>query len=155
MRPARLIPFLIAIALVAGLTAEDATHDHAVVPEAEHGADAAKAFDGPRESKGIAKIEPLVSLDLAQDFPEMKGRRFRARVIHLDPGAVVAVHEHQQRPGIAYVLEGEVTERRNDHDEPIVHGVGSFAVEHSGVVHWWSNATDKPARALVVDIVPE
>ncbi|HYE07148.1 MAG TPA: cupin domain-containing protein [Planctomycetota bacterium] len=149
-----LVTLLIALALVRGLGAHE-HEDHAVVPETEHAADAAQAFDGPRESKGIAKIEPLASLDLTQDFPELKGRRLRARVIHLDPGAVVAVHEHQQRPGIAYVLEGEVVERRNDTDQPIVHGVGSFAIEHTGVVHWWTNATGTPARALVVDIVPE
>ncbi len=155
MRRLHLLLSLIVIGAGAGdLTAHE-HEDAAVVPDAEHAADAAQAFDGPRENRGIAKIDPLASLDLAQDFPDLKGRRLRARVIHLDPGAVVAVHEHQQRPGIAYVLEGEVVERRNDTDKPIVHGVGSFAVEHTGVVHWWSNATDKPARALVVDIVPE
>jgi hypothetical protein len=29
------------------------------------------------------------------------------------------------------------------------HGAG----ERTGVVHWWKNESDRPARALVVDIV--
>jgi quercetin dioxygenase-like cupin family protein len=77
-------------------------------------------------------------------------------VISLDPGAVVAVHEHRQRPGFAYILEGEVVERRNDGDgAPVTRKPGDVAVERTGVVHWWKNETDKPAKALIVDVVPE
>jgi quercetin dioxygenase-like cupin family protein len=85
----------------------------------------------------------------------MDGRRMRARIITLQPGAVVAVHEHRQRPGIAYILEGEVVEHRSDHDEPQIRRPGAVAVEYSGVAHWWRNDGEASVRALVVDIIVE
>jgi len=153
----RLLPVALCLTLLCALAAGEHGHDHgpAVVPAAERTAEAAKAFPGPTENRGVITVDPLAAFDLGGDFPELKGRQFRARVITLAPGAVVAVHQHQQRPGIAYILEGEVVERRNDSDQPIVRGVGQVAVERTGVVHWWENRSDKPARALVVDIVPQ
>ncbi|MBA3684077.1 MAG: cupin domain-containing protein [Planctomycetes bacterium] len=148
---------LAGVAMILLACAPALAHEHpgpAVVPEAERAAGAAKAFSGPTENRGIAKIEPVAAIDLASEFPELTGRQFRARVITLDPGAVVAVHEHQQRPGIAYILEGEVVETRNDADAPIIRGVGAVAIERTGVVHFWENRTDRQARALIVDIVP-
>jgi quercetin dioxygenase-like cupin family protein len=44
-------------------------------------------------------------------------------------------------------------EHRNDATTPIRRGVGTVAFERTGVVHWWKNESDKPARAIVVDIV--
>ena len=76
----------------------------------------------------------------------------RARVVTLDPGGVIAVHQHDSRPAVAYLLEGEVTEMRG-RDEAITYGAGQVAFEQSGLVHWWENRSDAPATVLVVDIV--
>ena len=61
--------------------------------------------------------------------------------------------QYQQRPGLAYILEGELVEHRNDHQGPIVRGVGAIAFERSGLVHYWKNESGRSVRALVVDIV--
>lgn len=144
------------LAIAAGLAAHERHDDGpAVVPDAERAAPAATAMAGPTANRGIRSVEPVAAIALGAEFPAMAGRDLRARVITLDPGAVVAVHEHRQRPGFAYVLEGEVVEHRQGEPAPIVRRVGERSIEGTGVVHWWENRSDRVARALVVDIVPE
>lgn len=92
---------------------------------------------------------------LGGEFDGMQGRELRAREIVIAPGGVIAVHEHNTRPGVAYILEGEIIEHRNDNDKPIRRRQGDAAFERTGVAHWWENRSEKTVRALVVDIVPE
>jgi len=100
-----------------------------VVPDAERESALKKGFSGPTENRGVTSVTPV--------------------------GGVIAVHEHQQRPGVAYIIEGEIIEHRNDQNDPLVRRPGDAAFEKTGVVHWWENRSDKPVRALVVDVVPE
>lgn len=83
-----------------------------------------------------------------------EAERERARELRIAPGGVVAVHRHEQRPGVAYILEGSIVEHRNDAAEPVVRGPGAVAFERSGITHWWESRGDTPVRALVVDVVP-
>jgi len=126
-----------------------------VVPQAERESASQKGFSGPTESRGITSVTPVGSVGLSSEFEGMQGRILRAREIVIAPGGVVAVHEHNKRPGVAYILEGEIIEHRNDQNEPIQRQPGDAAFEQTGVVHWWENRSDKPVRALVVDVVPE
>ncbi len=126
---------------------------HDVIPEHEKEAAQRLLADGPKETRGVESAAEIGSVPLDGEIPGAEGTVLRARHFVLAPGAQIAVHEHQQRPGMAYVLEGELTEYRNDADAPIKRGVGAAAFERTGVVHWWKNETDRPARALVVDIV--
>lgn len=126
-----------------------------VVPTHEHHAEAAKTLGGPTETKGIASVLQLGAIGLAQDFPAMEGRVLRARELEIAPGGVVAAHTHEARPGIAYILSGEILEHRSDHSEPVLRRQGDAAFEYSGVSHWWENVSDQPVRALVVDIVKQ
>lgn len=125
-----------------------------VVPSAERESAAARAFAGPTQNRGVESVTPVGSVALGEEFEGMQGRVLRAREIIVAPGGVVAVHEHHKRPGLAYILEGEIVEHRNDQAEPLVRRAGDAAFERTGVVHWWENRSDKPVRALVVDIVP-
>lgn len=126
---------------------------HDVIPEHEKEAAQRLMADGPKETRGVESAAEVGSVPLDGEIPGAEGKVLRARHFVLAPGAQIAVHEHQQRPGVAYVLEGEMTEYRNDASGPIKRGVGAAAFERTGVVHWWKNETDRPARALVVDIV--
>ena len=110
------------------------------------------AFTGPTETKGIAGIETRGVIDLGNEFSAMTGKQMRARVFTIEPGGVVAVHTHEQRPGYAFILEGTIIEHRNDSEGPIIHGPNSIAIEKNGVSHWWENTSDQPVKALVVDI---
>ncbi len=107
---------------------------------------------GPKESKGIASIEPKGIIELSEDFPQMAGRQLRARVFTVEPGGVVGIHTHIERPGYAYIISGKIMEHRNDSPDAIEHAAGSIAIEKAGVTHWWENTSDEPVKALVVDI---
>lgn len=111
-----------------------------------------RELDGPTESKGIAFIEPLGIVELGAEFPGMEGRQLRARLFTIEPGGIVGIHTHNQRPGYAYILSGRIIEHRNDAAEPIAHTAGSISMEKTGVTHWWENPFDEPVKALVVDI---
>ena len=126
-----------------------------VAPAHEQVRNKADQLGGPTKTSGIESSELLASLALGEDFPSLDGRVMRARVVTIAPGGEIAVHRHEARPGIAYILEGELTETRSDEGGPIVRTPGMVSVEKSGIVHWWRNNGTSSARALVVDIVPE
>ncbi|NIN33777.1 MAG: cupin domain-containing protein [Gammaproteobacteria bacterium] len=107
---------------------------------------------GPTETKGIASIDPMGIVDLGNEFPGMEGRQLRARIFTIEPGGVIAIHTHNQRPGYAYIISGRIIEHRNDNAKPIVRIPGQIAMEKSGITHWWENTFDDPVKALVVDI---
>lgn len=133
-------------------------HDPAatnVVPQAERDNALKKGFAGPTENRGVSSITPVGAVPLEGEFEGLQGRVLRSREIVIAPGGVIAVHEHNKRPGMAYILEGEIVEHRNDHKEPITRRAGDAAFEKTGVVHWWENRSENPVRALVVDVVPE
>jgi quercetin dioxygenase-like cupin family protein len=122
----------------------------AVVPAHEY-------LDSPSRStvtQGVLAVKRLGGEPLGKDFIALKGRELRLRELTIAPGGTIALHQHDQRPGAAYILEGKMTELRGPGFAPRVLGPGEVAYEGSGVAHWWRNDGIKPARALVVDIVP-
>lgn len=126
-----------------------------VVPAHERSTEVAETLSGPTENKGIEAVIQLGETDLSADFPAMEGRALRAREIHLAPGGVVAAHTHELRPGVAYILTGEVLEHREGEPEPILRKAGDVAFEYSGVSHWWQNISDETVRAFVVDVIEQ
>ena len=144
-----------AAALTAGLATAAGADDTRVVPEHEAARARAMGMQGPAETTGIESSVVLGAIALDKDFQALAGHVLRARVVTLSPGGTVAVHQHDARPGIAYVLEGEVTEHRSDTEGTLVRRAGEAAFEQSGIVHWWQNESAKPVRVIVVDIVPE
>jgi quercetin dioxygenase-like cupin family protein len=106
-------------------------------------------------TKGVLAIRRLGAQPLDRDFPALAGRELRVREITIAPGGSIALHRHDHRPGLAYILEGQMTERRGPGFAPLVLGPGGVALEFTGITHWWRNEGGSPARALVVDIVPK
>ena len=113
----------------------------------------------PRSAPSITTkvgVEPLGNLDLSGEFRAMKGRMLRTRRITIAPGGSVAWHQHQRRPGVAYVIEGTLIEVRDDGSAPrsIQRTAGDAVFESTGVLHGWRNNSDQPATAVVIDLVP-
>ncbi len=134
------------------------TFAQAVVPEAERQAALDELTAGaPTESSGIKAVRTFGPVSLAGEFNDPTDRMLRTREIVFEPDAVVALHRHQGRPGVAYIIEGEITEYRVGADgraTTVVKKAGDTALEQTGVVHWWKNESGKIVRALVVDIIP-
>jgi quercetin dioxygenase-like cupin family protein len=133
--------------------------DHAdttknVVPSSEYKIAQELGAEGPTETFGIESAEVLGTMSLAGEFAGTEGHMLRVREVTVLPGGQVAVHQHNSRPGAAYVLEGELIEHRNDADAPLTRVTGAVALEKTGTIHWWKNESSTRARVLVVDIVP-
>lgn len=128
---------------------------HDVVPDAEFERARALQADGPAENRGVEGVQSLGEIALDGEFERAPDDRvLRAREITIGAGGVIGVHEHHRRPGVAYIIEGEIYEHRSDREEPVLRRAGEAAFERTGLVHWWENRSDAPVRALVVDIVP-
>ena len=124
------------------------------VPEKERKHAKKMKFEGPQKTKGIKNVRLMGTVALAGQFDDLENRMLRAREIDIEPGGVVAVHQHDQRPGVAYMVSGELIEHRAG-EKPSVKKAGDAAFEWDGVIHWWENKSDKVARIIVVDLVPK
>jgi len=110
-----------------------------------------EGFEGPSEPKGIS-FQEIGNIDLSNEIPGLDGRKMRARFWTIEPGGVVPVHSHADRPAHIYVVSGTIVEHASDKDEPVTYGPGDISVEANGVVHWWINEGDVPVELMAVDI---
>ncbi len=103
----------------------------------------------PTENKGIT-ITPLSAVDLGPEISGMQGRQLRLRMLTIEPGGVLGVHSHKDRPGAAYVLKGTIIEHRGDVAKE--YGAGQTWAEDGNVIHWLENKGISPAVLIVTDI---
>lgn len=139
----------LAVLLLAGIPAQGQSTPP-VVPPSEQ----LPSGQGPSVTQGVLAVKRLGGEPLGADFRALQGRELRLRELTIAPGGAIVLHRHNQRPGVAYMLEGHMTERRAPDFTPRVIGPGEAVFEGSGVTHWWRNEGTTPAKALVVDIVP-
>lgn len=109
------------------------------------------AEQAPTENAGLT-VSGQDALPLGAQIPEMEGFQVRIRQVTMEPGAVVAVHEHGHRPGAFFVVSGDgVIEIRGDEKHHIA--PGTAVLESKEVHHWVKNEGDE-AHLFVFDIVP-
>ena len=99
--------------------------------------------------KGVT-ITPLAAVDLGPEIDGMAGRQLRMRKITIEPGGFFALHSHKDRPGTVYVLEGKITETRNDVTKE--YGPGEVWFENKETNHRVENKGTTPATFIAVDI---
>lgn len=107
--------------------------------------------DGNTETKGVT-IEPLAAIDLGLEIDGMAGRQLRMRMVTIEPGGVFGpTHDHKDRPGVVYVLQGTITDHRDG--KATEYGPGLGWPEDRNTVHWLENRGTIPAVEISVDIV--
>ncbi|HZP91939.1 MAG TPA: cupin domain-containing protein [Burkholderiales bacterium] len=106
--------------------------------------------NAPTGNKGM-KVSPPTALDLGPEIDGVQGRQLRLRVVTLEPGGVVGIHSHKGRPGVAYVLQGTLTEHREGAGVQ-EHHEGESWTEGKDTTHWAENKGDKPVMVLAVDV---
>ena len=110
-----------------------------------------KSEEAAPETRGVA-VEVLASVDLAREIEGMAGRQLRMRMVTIEPGGVFGpIHDHDDRPGIVYVLAGTITDHRNGLATDYGPGVGW--PEDRNTTHWLENRGTIPAVEISVDIV--
>ena len=103
------------------------------------------------ETNGVA-VEVLATVDLGPEIEGMAGRQLRMRMVTIEPGGVFGpIHDHQDSPGIVYILEGTITDHRNG--VATDHGPGVGWPEDRSTTHWLENRGTVPAVEVSVDIV--
>jgi quercetin dioxygenase-like cupin family protein len=104
-----------------------------------------------RPAEGVT-AELLTSIDLGAEIEGMEGRQLRMRLFTFEPGAVFGpTHDHRDRPGVVYVLQGTIT----DHRDGVAtdYGPGLGWPEDRETMHWLENRGAMPAVEVSVDIV--
>ena len=103
------------------------------------------------ETKGVT-VNLLAALDLGAEIEGMAGRQLRMRMVTIEPGGVFGpLHDHKDRPGMVYVLEGTITDHRDGVATEYGPGVGW--PEDRNTMHWLENRGTTPAVEISVDIV--
>ena len=105
---------------------------------------------GPATKGGTVKL--LETIDLGPEIEGMAGRVLRMRLVTMEPGSVFGpIHDHKDRPGVVYILEGTIT----DHRDGVAtdYGPGLGWPEDRNTLHWLENRGTVPAVEISVDIV--
>ena len=103
------------------------------------------------ETKGVTVVS-LGTVDLGPEIEGLAGRQLRMRMVTIEPGGFFGPrHDHKDRPGIVYVLEGTITDHRNGVATDYGPGVGW--PEDRNTTHWLENRGPTAAVEISVDIV--
>ena len=115
------------------------------------------------ETKGVT-AEVLATVDLGSEIEGMAGRQLRMRLVTFEPGGVFGpIHDHKDRPGIVYVLQGTITDHRNGVTTDHGPGVGwperfrrwrsrSTSSGRSRRVRGWHSAGGSPDSSTLLDV---
>lgn len=98
-----------------------------------------------------AKVSEPVLLDLAPWAADMNGRQLRIRRFDIEPGGILGIHSHDDRPDVSYLVQGVLTEYRaggfrESRASATLHAAGK------GVTHWVENSGSVPAVLIVADV---
>ena len=104
----------------------------------------------PTETKGFSAVN-LRSLDLTEELDTIAGRSLRMRKLTVQPGGVLQLHSHKDRPAVSYILEGAMTYHQEGKPDTVAHA-GEGIAEGRATTHWAENRGTVPAVWIAVDI---
>lgn len=106
--------------------------------------------NAPTMPKGVTD-DVIGSIDLAGEIG-VDGRQLRTRRLVVQPGGIVPLHSHKDRPALIYTLSGSITEYSSTCTSPIEHKAGDISREADGLSHYWVNRGKVPAVLLSSDV---
>jgi quercetin dioxygenase-like cupin family protein len=106
--------------------------------------------NAPTMPKGVTDTI-IGSVDLANEIG-VQGRMLRTRRLVIQPGGIVPLHSHKDRPALIYTLSGSITEYSSACAVPINHKAGDISREADGLSHYWVNHGKVPAVVLSSDV---
>ena len=101
---------------------------------------------------GVTEME-LSSIDLSKEMVNLRQRRLRDRHMEIEPGGVVPLHTHADRPALIMVNQGQIYEYSSQCTVPILHNAGEIGRESNGLKHWWKNEGNVTVILTIADIV--
>ncbi len=112
-----------------------------------------EGVQGPDYYQGVSVDEGAI-IDLDEEVG-LDGYLLRSRFEVVEPGGVVKLHQHKNRPAFTYVVNGAIHEYRSDDTGAGERAAGAITTDSAGLVQWWKNDSDETIRLYVVDLVPE
>jgi quercetin dioxygenase-like cupin family protein len=106
--------------------------------------------NAPMMPKGVTDTI-LGTVDLGPEI-NVNGRLLRTRRLVIQPGGIVPLHSHKDRPALIYTVSGSVTEYSSACAVPINHKAGDISREADGLSHYWINHGKVPAVVLSSDV---
>jgi quercetin dioxygenase-like cupin family protein len=83
---------------------------------------------------------------------KLADHHFRIRRLEIQPGGIVPLHSHGDRPALIYIVSGEITEFASDCKVGIVHKAGDTSRD-ADLSHWWKNLGKKKVVLISADIL--
>lgn len=106
--------------------------------------------NAPTMPKGVTDTV-IGSISLASEIG-IDGRQLRTRRLVVQPGGIVPLHSHKDRPALIYTVSGSITEYSSACGAPIQHKAGDISREADGLSHYWVNHGKVPAVLLSSDV---
>ena len=106
--------------------------------------------NAPTEPTGVTDTV-IASVDLGPEIG-VDGRKLRTRRLVVQPGGIVPLHSHKDRPALIYTLSGSITEYSTTCAVPIEHQAGDISREADGLSHYWVNHGNVPTVLLSSDV---
>jgi quercetin dioxygenase-like cupin family protein len=94
----------------------------------------------------------LEQIDLSKQMVKLDDHKLRIRRLEIQPGGIVPLHDHADRPALIYIVSGEITEFASDCKTAIVHKAGDTSRD-ADLKHWWKNTSKKPVVLISADIL--
>jgi len=114
------------------------------------GALASAQSNAPDKSRGVSRSE-LAVIDLSVELEGLAGRVLRQHRTTIEPGGVIAEHDHVDRPEIILVFAGRLTDHQGQEAKEYVAGQ-SYAVGRKSR-HWLENRGTEPAVFIATSVV--
>ena len=105
-------------------------------------------------SEGFGATSGVESADIAlTPLAHDPARALRLRRLTVQPGGIIAWHDHTAVQGYAVIVSGTMVELRNTCLDPLTYRAGDIAREDVNTAHSWRNEGDAPAVILVSHVV--
>jgi quercetin dioxygenase-like cupin family protein len=111
----------------------------------------ASAEEAPKGNVGYTTPK-TVSIDLGPEVPAMAGWQLRLRVLNIEPGGHIGIHNHKDRPATVYFLQGTDTVTNEDGTSKTFHS-GDTTAEGVKTVHWHRNVGNDAVIIVTGDLV--
>lgn len=106
--------------------------------------------NAPTSPKGVTDTV-IGSIDLGPEI-NVADRQLRTRRLVVQPGGIVPLHSHADRPALIVTVSGAITEYSSTCTVPIQHKAGDISREADGLSHYWINNGKVPAVLLSSDV---
>ena len=111
----------------------------------------AAAQDAPQGNKGYTTLKTVV-IDLGAEIPSMAGWQLRLRMLKIEPGGHIGLHDHKDRPAVVVFQQGTDTVTNSDGTSKTFHP-GDTTAEGVKTVHWHKNAGSDDVLFATADLV--